>query len=317
MVTEANVPNIVRLDVFRQGGHTYTEPMKSTLQNPHSGLQNTAVRRVVLVTGGTKGIGRGIALGFLSAGDIVVVCGRQAPETLPQVDNNTAEFIACDVKDLAAVQALIATVTQQHGRLDVLINNAGGSPSADAATASPRFHESVIRLNLLAPFNLAQVANAQMQQQEQGGVIIFIGSISALRPSPGTAAYGAAKAAVLSLVGSLAVEWAPKVRVVAVSPGLVRTEQSALHYGDEAGIAAVAAGIPMGRMAEPDDIAQACLYASSNAASYLSGSNVLLHGGGEKPAFLGAVSNSAATNKSPSPAAVTPASGSNASGSPA
>ena len=279
--------------------------MKISPQNQTSTSPNSPAPRVVLITGGTKGIGRGIALGFLAAGDSVIVCGRQAPATLPQVDNHTAEFIACDVKDLVAVQALIASVVAQHGRLDVLINNAGGSPSADAATASPRFHESVIRLNLLAPFNLAQAANTQMQQQELGGVIIFIGSISALRPSPGTAAYGAAKAAVLSLVGSLAVEWAPKVRVVAVSPGLVRTEQSAMHYGDEAGIAAVAATIPMGRMAEPDDIAQACLYASSSAASYLSGSNVLLHGGGEKPAYLDAVSNTAAAEKN------------NASGSPA
>jgi NAD(P)-dependent dehydrogenase (short-subunit alcohol dehydrogenase family) len=238
---------------------------------------------VVLVTGGTKGIGRGIAQAFLDAGDIVVVCARQAPP-----DGAGAEFIACDVKDQASLQALVDAVVARHGRLDVLINNAGGSPSAAAATASPRFHESVVRLNFLAPFNLAQIANVQMQRQEQGGVIVFIGSISALRPSPGTAAYGAAKAAVLSLVSSLAVEWAPKVRVLAVSPGLVRTEQAALHYGDDAGIAAVAATIPLGRMAEPSDVAQACLYAASAAASYLSGSNVLLHGGGEKPAFLGA-----------------------------
>ena len=170
----------------------------------------------------------------------------------------------------------------------MLINNAGGSPAADAATVSPRFHEGVIRLNLLAPLNLAQAANAVMQQQAEGGVIVFIGSISALRPSPGTAAYGAAKAAVLSLASSLAVEWAPRVRVVAVSPGLVRTEQSNLHYGDAAGIAAVGATIPAGRMAEPADIAQACLFVASPQAAYLSGTNLLLHGGGEKPAFLAA-----------------------------
>lgn len=257
------------------------------MKNPLS-PQAAPVQRIVLVTGGTKGIGRGISQGFLAAGDHVVVCGRAAPESLPESNGVTAEFIACDVKDIAAVQALIAGIVQRHGRLDVLINNAGGSPPAEAATASPRFHESIIRLNLLAPLNLAQAANAQMQLQEQGGVILFIGSISALRPSPGTAAYGAAKAAVLSLVGSLAVEWGPQVRVAAISPGLVRTEQSTLHYGDEAGIAAVAATIPLGRMAEPDDIAQACVFAASGAASYLSGSNLLLHGGGEKPAFLAA-----------------------------
>jgi NAD(P)-dependent dehydrogenase (short-subunit alcohol dehydrogenase family) len=242
----------------------------------------------VLVTGGTKGIGRAIAEAFLAAGDHVVVCARNAPDALPRSGAASAEFMACDVKDLESVKVLLAGIAQRHGRLDVLVNNAGGSPSADAATASPRFHESVIRLNLLAPLNLAQAANAQMQQQSDGGVIVFIGSIAALRPSPGTAAYGAAKAAVLSLVSSLAVEWAPKVRVVAVSPGLVRTEQSHLHYGNEAGIAAVGATIPAGRMAEPADIANACLFVASSQAAYMSGTNLLLHGGGERPAFLGA-----------------------------
>ena len=244
--------------------------------------------RVVLVTGGTKGIGRSIAEAFLAEGDCVVVCARQQPEALPQCDGRSAEFVACDVKDPDAVKALVAAVVERHGRLDVLVNNAGGSPAAEAATASPRFHESIVRLNLLAPLNLAQAANAQMQRQDAGGVIVFIGSISALRPSPGTAAYGAAKAGVLSLVSSLAVEWAPKVRVVAVSPGLVRTEQAHLHYGDEAGIAAVGATIPAGRMAEPVDVAAAVRWVASFDAAYMSGTNLLLHGGGERPAFLGA-----------------------------
>lgn len=244
-------------------------------------------QRVVLVTGGTKGIGRGIAEGFLAAGARVVVCARSAPEQLPSAGEAQAEFVACDVRDADAVREMVSQVAARHGRLDVLVNNAGGSPPADAATASPRFHEGVLRLNLIAPLNLAQAANAVMQQ-ESGGVIVFIGSISALRPSPGTAAYGAAKAAVLSLVSSLAVEWAPKVRVVAVSPGLVRTEQAELHYGNEAGIAAVSSTIPAGRLALPADIAAACRFAASGEASYLSGTNLLLHGGGERPAFLAA-----------------------------
>lgn len=247
--------------------------------------------RLVLVTGGTKGIGRGIAEGFLAAGATVIVCARNAPDALPAVEGRQAEFMSCDVRDVAAVTQLMTEISERHGRLDVLINNAGGSPAVDAATVSPRFHEGVIRLNLLAPLNLAQAANAVMQQQAEGGVIVFIGSISALRPSPGTAAYGAAKAAVLSLASSLAVEWAPKVRVVAVSPGLVRTEQSQLHYGDAAGIVAVGATIPAGRMAEPADIANACLFVASSQAAYMSGSNLLLHGGGEKPAFLGAANS--------------------------
>lgn len=245
-------------------------------------------QRVVLVTGGTKGIGRGIAEGFLAAGATVVVCARSTPETLPAAGGRSASFLPCDVRDADALTVLMDLIVQQHGQLDVLIHNAGGSPSVEAATVSPRFHEGVIRLNFTAALHTAQAANRVMQQQAQGGVIVLIGSVSALRPSPGTAAYGAAKAAVLSLTSSLAVEWAPKVRVVAVSPGLVRTEQSDMHYGDAAGIAAVAATIPAGRLAEPADVAAACLFVASSHASYLSGTNLLLHGGGEKPAFLDA-----------------------------
>ncbi len=246
--------------------------------------------RVVLVTGGGKGIGRGITEAFLKAGAKVAICGRTAPETPVTTGSSQADFFALDVRDNEAVKSFFDEIATRYGRLDVLINNAGGSPNADAATASPRFHESIIRLNLLAPLYMAQLANAIMQKQPEGGVIEFIGSVSALRPSPGTAAYGAAKAGVLNLVSSLAVEWAPKVRVVTVSPGLIRTEKSDMHYGDETGLASVAATIPLGRMGEGEDIANACMFMASPYAAYVSGTNLLIHGGGEKPAFLDAAS---------------------------
>ncbi|MGH8541852.1 MAG: SDR family oxidoreductase [Stenotrophobium sp.] len=245
-------------------------------------------QKIVLVTGGAKGVGRGISECFLADGATVVVCGRESPAELPVAAGRRAEFIACDVRDTAAVTALFAEISQRHGRLDVLVNNAGGSPFAMADKASPRFHEKIFALNLLAPLHLAQQANALMQTQDSGGNIIFIGSVSALRPSPGTAAYGAAKAAVLSLVQSLAVEWAPRVRVVAVSPGLVLTEHAHLHFGDAAGVAAVAKTIPLQRLAEPSDIGKACVWLASSAAAYVSGTNLLLNGGGERPAFLDA-----------------------------
>jgi NAD(P)-dependent dehydrogenase (short-subunit alcohol dehydrogenase family) len=263
----------------------------STPSTPSSGSHapdSNAPARVVLVTGGTKGIGREIAQAFLTEGCEVVVCARNAPATLPAAGGREASFLACDVREAKALKALVAQVVQAHGRLDVLVNNAGGAPMASAATASPRFHEGVLRLNLMGPLHAAQAANAQMQQQAEGGVIVFIGSVSGLRPSPGTAAYGAAKAAVVSLVSSLAVEWAPKVHVVAVSPGMVLTEQSHLHYGNDEGIAAVAATVPAGRLATGADVAQACLWVASPQASYFSGGNLVLHGGGEKPAFLSA-----------------------------
>ena len=155
--------------------------------------------KVVLVTGGTKGIGAGIAHSFLQAGAQVIVCGRTTPEVLPQAGSAQAIFMACDVRDQESLKALFDGIRADFGRLDVVINNAGGSPPAEAASASPRFHEGIIRLNLIAPLNVAQQANALMQQQDEGGCIVFIGSISALRASPGTAAYGAAKAGVLAL----------------------------------------------------------------------------------------------------------------------
>jgi len=247
--------------------------------------------KAVIVTGGGKGVGRGITRRFLQAGADVLICGRSEPEETIEAGGRTAVFCAADVRDVERIEQVVSTAKDQFGRLDVLVNNAGGAPEADAATVSPRFSESIIRLNLIAPLNFAQKANAVMQEQESGGSIINIASVSALRPSPGTAAYGAAKAGLLSLTTTLAVEWAPKVRVNAVSAGMIRTEQAHLHYGDEEGIAAVGATVPLGRMGEPEDVGDACLYLASPLSSYVSGANILMHGGGEKPAFLGVAKN--------------------------
>jgi NAD(P)-dependent dehydrogenase (short-subunit alcohol dehydrogenase family) len=244
--------------------------------------------KVVIVTGGTKGVGRGIALSFLQAGAQVVVCGRSAPESLPRFEDREALFQAVDVRDHEQAQGLVDFTVERYKRLDVLVNNAGGAPHVDAASASPRFSESIVKLNLLAPLNFAQAANSVMQRQDSGGVIINIASVSAVRPSPGTAAYGAAKAGLINLTTSLAVEWAPKVRVNAITAGLIRTEQAHLHYGDEQGIQAVANTIPLERMAVPEDIGNTCLYLASPLASYVNGASILVHGGGEKPAFLDA-----------------------------
>jgi len=245
-------------------------------------------RKVVVVTGGTQGIGRGIAQRFLDAGAEVVVCGRNAPAQLPRTEDREAMFVAADVREVEAIDRVVVATLERHGKLDVLVNNAGGAPFAHAATASPRFSASIINLNLVAPLLFAQRANAQMQKQEEGGVIINVASVSGTRASPGTAAYGAAKAGLLNLTQSLAVEWAPKVRINAITAGLIRTEKAHLHYGDEAGIAAVAKTVPLGRLGEPDDIADACLFLASPLARYVSGAALTVHCGGERPAFLDA-----------------------------
>jgi NAD(P)-dependent dehydrogenase (short-subunit alcohol dehydrogenase family) len=245
--------------------------------------------RAVVVTGGTRGIGAGIARAFLRAGAGVLVCGRHEPEALPADGGRAAEFTRADVRDPEQAQALIERAAGSFGRVDVVISNAGGSPYAEAATASPRFHAKIIELNLIAPLHVAQAANAVMQQQADGGAIVMIGSMSGVRPSPGTAAYGAAKAGLHHLVTTLAMEWAPKVRLNTVVAGAVATEEGAAqHYGDAGGLAAVAQTIPMGRLATPDDVADACLFLASAQASYISGASLLVHGGGERSAYLAA-----------------------------
>jgi NAD(P)-dependent dehydrogenase (short-subunit alcohol dehydrogenase family) len=236
--------------------------------------------RVALVTGGTKGIGAAVADRLAQTGAMVVVCARHPPRTPSHV------FKECDVRDADEVSALIDDIAASYGRLDVVVNNAGGSPRADAAVASARFSEAIIRLNLLAPLQVAQAANRVMQLQESGGAIINVASVSGIRPSPGTAAYGAAKAGLLSLTQSLAVEWAPKVRVNAVSAGLVATEDSLEHYGGPEGLARVAVTVPIGRFATPIEIANAVVFLASPLATYATGANLVLHGGGEWPAFL-------------------------------
>lgn len=236
--------------------------------------------QVVLVTGGVRGVGAGITRVFRQAGATVVTCARHA--------SDDPDFVQVDIRDPDAVERLIATVLDRHGRLDVLVNNAGGAPFALADTASPRFHHKIIELNLVAPLHVSQAANKVMQAQEHGGAIVMIGSVSGRRPSPGTAAYGAAKAGLDNLTASLAVEWAPKVRVNSLAVGMVHTESSAMHYGDADGIARVAATVPLGRLADPTEIGTCALFLASPLASYVTGATLAVHGGGERPAFLAA-----------------------------
>ncbi|MEW2352221.1 SDR family oxidoreductase [Spirillospora sp. NPDC029432] len=240
--------------------------------------------RAVLVTGGTKGIGAVIARAFLAAGAEVAVSARNEPAAPPAAGGREARFLAADIRDATAAAEMVEKAAGLlGGRLDVLVNNAGGSPDADSATVSPRFVERIVQLNLLAPFYVAQPANKIMQAQETGGSIINIGSVSAVDPQPGTAAYTAAKAGLLAFTKALALEWAPKVRINHITTGLVLTEAAAHNYGADGG-AATSALIPMERMADPQDVANACLYLAGDLSSYVTGADLAVHGGGEVPA---------------------------------
>lgn len=242
--------------------------------------------RVVLVTGGVRGVGAGISRVLLAAGATVVACARRPADVPVEVDGRGIDFLPCDVRDPAAVAALIEEIVRRHGRLDHAVNNAGGAPYALAAEASPKFHTKIIELNLLSALHVAQAAHAVISEQEDGGSIVNISSLSGHRPSPGTAAYGAAKAGVDALTVSLAAEWAPRVRINSLVVGAVETELSALHYGDADGVAAVGRTIPMGRLARPADIGNAVAFLLSPLAGYISGATLQVHGGGEPPAFL-------------------------------
>jgi len=139
--------------------------------------------RVALITGGSRGIGRGIAEAFLAAGADVAVCGRKEPDELANAGGKSAIFVSADVRDPEQVEKMVDEVVERLGRLDVLVNNAGGAPFAEAATVSPRFSEKVIQLNLTAALHCAQQANRVMQGQDSGGSIINVASVSGLRPS--------------------------------------------------------------------------------------------------------------------------------------
>jgi NAD(P)-dependent dehydrogenase (short-subunit alcohol dehydrogenase family) len=239
--------------------------------------------RVVVVTGGSRGVGAGIVEAFVSAGAHAVTCGRTDAEVPGAV------FVTADVRQPEQAALVMQAAVERFGRLDVLINNAGGSPHRMAEAVSPRFVEAILGLNLMAPFYCAQAAQSVMAGQESGGSIVNITSVSALRPSPGASIYGAAKAGLINLAATLAVEWAPRVRVNCVSAGLLRTDAGDEHYGGPEGLIRVAATVPLGRMGGPADVAQACLFLASDGAAYISGANLVLHGGGEWPAYLAAL----------------------------
>lgn len=234
--------------------------------------------RVAVVTGGTRGIGRAVAERFEAAGATVVTLARTEPRQA------VGRFIAADLGSRGAVEAAFQVVADEFGRVDVLVNNAGGARPGAALDYPEAAARAAFDLNVLGVLYAAQCMHP-LTPVHGGASIVNVGSVAGTRPSPGTAVYGAAKAALAALTKSLALEWAPRVRVNCVLPGPVLTESLTAYYGGPEAAALVGRGLPMGRMAEPGDIANACLFLASDEAAQISGAELLVHGAGEAPRF--------------------------------
>ena len=243
--------------------------------------------RVAVVTGAGRGIGQGIAEDFAKAGAKVILAARRTEEIkgveqrIKEV-GGTAIAITADVTKSSDLDKLGSTAINEFGKLTDWINNAGGSPLRMPAKELPReeWHKT-IALNLTSIYEGCLAAERYMEK----GSIINITSGAGTGPVPGSAHYGAAKAGTNSLTWTFAAEFAPNIRVNAVAPGAIPTEVMLKAIGkDETQLDSILEewNIPLGRLGTPEDISSACIYLSSDAASWISG-EILRVGGGAKP----------------------------------
>jgi NAD(P)-dependent dehydrogenase (short-subunit alcohol dehydrogenase family) len=240
--------------------------------------------RVVLVTGGATGIGRAAALAFGRRGAMVILAGRRHSEGERAVAalkgiGATGRFVETDVTNAAALQRLHKTILEEHGRLDVAFNNAGyQEPRALIGEQDSALYDRVFDTNVRSVYLSLQHQIRAMAERGKGAIIVNA-SVSGLRnPNPGLALYAASKAALISLTRSAAVEYAEKgVRINAVAPGRVVTD---MMLGSKImDMAAVAAGLPLRRMGQPEEAAEAVVWLASDAASFVVGHVLCIDGG--------------------------------------
>jgi len=240
--------------------------------------------RIVVVTGGSKGLGRAMCLGFAAAGATVVVSSRKlaACEQVAEevrAAGGRALAVACHVGDWEACDALVAQVVEAHGRIDVLVNNAGIAPVPPSlAEVSAELFDKTIAVNLKGPLRLGAMAAAHMPA---GGSVINISSKAALHPSPFTVVYAAAKAGLNALTQAMAQELGPRgIRVNAIVCGTFHTDSFHRSASSPEALDAIASRLSLGRIADADEIVGTALYLATEASSYLTGQLLVLDGGG-------------------------------------
>jgi 7-alpha-hydroxysteroid dehydrogenase len=246
--------------------------------------------KVAIVTGAGKGIGRGIALGFAEAGANVVCAARTAADIEEVAGNVRAlgrEALAfpTDVTRSEDLSRLVDATLATFGRIDILVNNAGGTPPRAAMQTSETFFETALRFNVTAAFLLTKLAARAMVDTAGGGAVVNISSRSSDMVQTSFVAYSAGKAALNMITRNMAAEFAPRVRVNAISVGGVATEGLAMVLTDEHLRRTFEANTPMHRPGTPEDIACAALYLASPASSWVTGKILQVDGGTEAPSI--------------------------------
>jgi 3-oxoacyl-[acyl-carrier protein] reductase len=238
--------------------------------------------RVALVTGSSKGIGLEIADAFSAAGAQVVMNGRdgqavEAAVSRLQKQGRDVLGLPADARDFDAVSAMVAEIDRRFGRLDVVVNNAGGVFAAPLESLSPNGWRALVETNLSSAFYCSKAA-LPLLRRSGGGAIVNISSVAAYHAHPLRAAYGAAKAGLNSLTMTMAHEWAEYgIRVNGIAPGPILTEAS--RFADPVVADAVQQDIPLGRLGLPEDIADACLFLASEGAGFVAGVTIPIDGG--------------------------------------
>jgi NAD(P)-dependent dehydrogenase (short-subunit alcohol dehydrogenase family) len=240
--------------------------------------------KVVVVTGGSKGLGRAMALGFADVGADVVVASRKLAPCEAVADEVRARgrralAVTCHVGDWAQCDALVDATVTEFGRIDVLVNNAGIAPVPPSlGGVTEDLFDKTIAVNLKGPLRLSARAAAHMPP---GGTIITISSKAATHPSPFTVVYAAAKAGLNTLTRAMAQEFAPRgIRVNGIICGTFHTDSFHASLPDEEAAQAMASRIAVGRIADADEIVGTALYLATDASSYLTGQMITLDGGG-------------------------------------